>query len=39
MLGITDPQIWVAYVLCFVSAIGCVIYGILHWNDDKEDDI
>ena len=36
MLGIDDPQIWVAYVLCFVSAIGCVIYGVLKWNEEDD---
>ncbi|WP_342305214.1 symporter small accessory protein [Methanolobus sp. ZRKC5] len=37
MLGIDDPQIWIAYILCFVSAIGCIIYGALKWNDDSDD--
>ncbi|WP_277985470.1 symporter small accessory protein [Methanolobus psychrotolerans] len=37
MLGIDDPQIWLAYILCFVSAIGCIIYGALKWNDDSDD--
>lgn len=32
MLGIDDPQIWLAYLLCIVSALGCIIYGIIHWN-------
>ncbi|WP_324292434.1 symporter small accessory protein [uncultured Methanolobus sp.] len=38
MLGITDPQIWIAYILCFVSAIGCIVYGLIHWNDDEEEE-
>ncbi|SFM33510.1 symporter small accessory protein [Methanolobus profundi] len=37
MLGIDDPQIWLAYILCFISAIGCIIYGALKWNDDSDD--
>jgi len=38
MLGIDDPQIWIAYVLCFLSAIACIIYGALKWNDGAEDE-
>jgi hypothetical protein len=38
MLGIDDPQIWIAYVLCFLSAIGCIIYGLIHWNDTEDGD-
>ncbi len=37
MLGIDDPQIWLAYILCIVSAIGCIIYGALKWNEGEED--
>lgn len=33
MLGINDAQIWIAYLLSVVSALGCIIYGLLHWND------
>ncbi|MDW7732080.1 MAG: hypothetical protein SCH66_06590 [Methanolobus sp.] len=39
MLGIDDPQIWIAYVLCFLSAIGCIIYGALKWNEGQEEDV
>ena len=38
MLGIDDPQIWIAYLLCFLSAMGCILYGIIHWNDGKENE-
>jgi hypothetical protein len=38
MLGIDDPQIWIAYLLCFLSAIGCIIYGMVHWNDGNENE-
>jgi len=38
MLGIDDPQIWLAYVLCVFSAIGCIIYGALKWNDGEEEE-
>ena len=39
MLGIDDPQIWLAYVLCFLSAIGCIIYGALKWNEGEEEEV
>lgn len=39
MLGIDDPQIWLAYVLCFLSAIGCIVYGALKWNEGKEEEV
>lgn len=39
MLGINDPQIWIAYVLCFLSAFGCIIYGALKWNVGAEEEI
>lgn len=39
MLGIEDPQIWIAYVLCFLSAIGCIVYGALKWNEGPEEDV
>ncbi|AGB49204.1 hypothetical protein Metho_0965 [Methanomethylovorans hollandica DSM 15978] len=38
MLGIDDPQIWVVYLLCILSAIGCMIYGALKWNTGTEDE-
>jgi hypothetical protein len=38
MLGIDDPQIWIAYVLCFLSAVGCIIYGALKWNEGTDDE-
>jgi hypothetical protein len=36
MLGIQDPQIWMAYVLTIASALFCVIYGIMNWNKGDE---
>lgn len=32
MLGIPDFWIWSAYILCILSAIGCVVYGLVNWN-------
>ena len=37
MLGINDPQIWIAYLFCVISAIGCIAYGAIHWNDSEEE--
>lgn len=34
LLGIPDPQIWGVYLLCILSAIFCVGYGIANWNKD-----
>jgi len=39
MLGIDDPQIWIAYLLCFLSAFGCILYGILKWNVGAEEEV
>jgi hypothetical protein len=36
MLGIDDPLIWSAYLLCVLSAILCVGYGALNWNKGEE---
>jgi hypothetical protein len=33
ILGIPDPAILAAYLLCFFGAIWCMYYGIRHWND------
>lgn len=35
MLGIPDPQIWLAYLLCILSGLLCVVYGVLSWNRDS----
>jgi hypothetical protein len=36
MLGIEDPVVLLAYVLCLASALLCLVYGIINWN--KGDD-
>jgi hypothetical protein len=36
MLGIQDKWVSLAYILCVVSTLLCVIYGLLYWN--KGDD-
>jgi len=31
-MGISDPQIWLAYVCCILATILCVVYGAANWN-------
>lgn len=37
VLGIEDPQIWLAYIASILSALGCMVYGVLHWRSKDED--
>lgn len=32
MLGLQDKWVSLAYILCVISTILCVIYGIFAWN-------
>lgn len=32
MLGIEDKYVSMAYLLCIVSALLCVVYGLINWN-------
>ncbi len=36
MLGIPDPKIWIAYLLCIALALACMIYGYLNRNKGGE---
>lgn len=36
MLGIDDPWIWGVYLLCILSALLCLIYGLKNWNREGE---
>ncbi len=36
VLGIDDPWIWGVYLLCIISALLCVVYGIVNWNKEGE---
>lgn len=36
MLGIPDPGVWSAYLLCILSVILCLVYGKLNWNKGDE---
>ena len=34
MLGIADGWVVLAYVLCIISAVLCLVWGIIKWNVD-----
>lgn len=34
MLGIEDPWVVTAYLLCIISALFCLIWGVVKWNQD-----
>jgi hypothetical protein len=34
MLGIEDPWVITAYILCIISALLCLIWGAINWNQD-----
>lgn len=36
MLGLTDPGVALAYGLCILSALLCIVYGAIHWNRGGE---
>lgn len=36
MLGIEDKWVGLAYILCILSALICVIYGAINWNKGDE---
>jgi hypothetical protein len=36
VLGIDDPWIWGVYLLCILSALLCLVYGIINWNREGE---
>jgi len=41
MFGISDPGIWIGYLLSFLLTAGCIAYGIINWkngcNEGSED--
>ena len=37
MLGIEDGWVVLAYLLCIVSALFCLVWGIIKWNVDDPD--
>lgn len=36
MLGMADGWIVLVWILCLVSTIGGVVYGLLNWNKGDE---
>jgi hypothetical protein len=36
MFGLDDPQIWSVYLLCILSVLFCIVYGIANWNKGDE---
>jgi hypothetical protein len=38
MLGLQDNSIFAAYMLSIVSALSCIVYGILNWNKGGNDE-
>lgn len=38
MLGFGDFSIFLVYVLCIVSTVVCIVYGVINWNKDGEED-
>ena len=37
MFGISDPGIWLAYLLALVCLFYSIWFGITHWNKDDEE--
>ncbi len=38
MLGMGDFAIFAAYALCVLSAIACMVYGVVAWNKGADKD-
>ncbi len=36
MLGIQDGWVVLAYLLCILSSVLCVLYGAANWNKGEE---
>ena len=36
MFGIADPWIAIVYLLCILSSLLCIIYGLINWNKGGE---
>jgi hypothetical protein len=37
VFGIDDPQIGLADLACVFGALGCMVYGALHWTGKEEE--
>lgn len=38
MFGLQDPWIWGTYLLCIISTLTCVVYGLVNWNKGAEEE-
>lgn len=38
MMGLPDLGIWSVYMLCILSTLACVVYGLYNWNRGGEDE-
>lgn len=38
MFGIADPGIWIVYLLSILCVISSVIFGVVYWNKEDEND-
>ncbi len=36
LLGLQDKWVWLAYVLSIVSALLCIVHGLMNWNKGEE---
>jgi len=37
MLGIQDPWIITVFILCILSALLCIVWGVVKWNQDDSE--
>ena len=37
VLGIDDAGVWLAYLLCILSTLYSIIYGLSNWNKGDEE--
>ena len=35
MLGFSGVSVFLAYILCILAAIACIVYGAVMWNKNK----
>lgn len=38
MLGLDSPDVYWAYIASILSAVACVIYGLINWNKGHIDE-
>jgi len=37
MLGIEDKYVDFAYILCVLSTLLCIVYGLINWNRGEDE--